>query len=357
MGKKQQLWTKTLNYRQLANVVNIMLLAIHAYLLITFIVLHVTFMVYVNIASVIAYLTNFHWAKKDLTVFFAVTYLEILLQMILGTVAVGWDCGFQTYGFALILTIYYCDYLARRMGYGTLHPRVISIVVVVIYLILYVVGHHFSPWYDAVSLRACGLLFIVNAAAVFLMMVVYMESYHNIVKQTENRLLEAAEKDELTRMHNRRSMQERLNSIMCNKKVEDEIAIAILDIDDFKMVNDTYGHNAGDLILYEVASKIKKQETDSILACRWGGEEFLLLSVGKTAYQDLVDAISRIVQEIRQEKYVFEEQNIMVTITAGISARENEEHIDHTICRADQYLYEGKKNGKNQFVAKREKGR
>lgn len=328
MGKIRKLWEKTPNYQDLAIIVNGMLLIIHLCLLIMFVVMQCTFMTYVNVFSVITYLINFYWAKKSLKMFFTVAYVEILLQMILGVSAVGWDCGFQMYGFALILTIYYCDYLVRKIGLKTLHPRAISGIIVVIYLLLYTETHYFMAWDGIPSVRSRSALFSVNAMAVLIMIIIYMEDYQYIVTQTESRLRDAAEKDELTKMNNRRSMQKRINEIAEMEKSKDEIAIAILDIDDFKKVNDTYGHSAGDMILYEVASKIREQESDSILACRWGGEEFLLLAVGKTAYQDMVDTVDKIIQGVCQIRYMQEEECIKVTVTAGVSVWENGEKID-----------------------------
>lgn len=83
--------------------------------------------------------------------------------------------------------------------------------------------------------------------------------------------MEAAEKDELTGMSNRRNMQTSLNELFYRKDQVEEISIAILDIDDFKHVNDIYGHNAGDFILKGVAQKIYGKESESIHTCRWGG--------------------------------------------------------------------------------------
>ena len=341
-----------LMYQKLANTANIMLMSIHMCLLIIFAVLRVRPMFYLNVVSVAVYAVNFYWVKKNLKVFFFTAYLEILVHMVFSTLFLGWKLGFQLYGFALILSIYYGEYLAKKIWGRVMHTRITSVIVVLLFLLLYTISFFVQPVCVLESTAGNIIIFTLNAVSVFLCMIIYLENYKAIVEQTENRLMEAAEKDALTKMHNRGNMQERLNYILEQKNENSEIAIAIMDIDDFKKVNDTYGHNAGDLILFEVAARIIEKEDKQVSACRWGGEEFLILSAGQNAYQNLVGIINELVQIIRNDKHQYQDQVIKVTISAGISVWENGEKIEHTISRADEYLYEAKKAGKNRYITK-----
>lgn len=165
-------------------------------------------------------------------------------------------------------------------------------------------------------------------------------------------MLEQMKYDQKTGLHGHTSFQTGLKKLVDEAELRKRPAVAVLDIDDFKKVNDTYGHNAGDLVLFEVAARIMEKEAPRICACRWGGEEFLILSTGEGAYQRLVGIINELVQKIRNDDHVYENQVIKITISAGISVWEKGEKIEHTISRADQYLYEAKKAGKNRYIAK-----
>lgn len=351
MGKEQD-FEKGLGYQKLAYMANIMLLSIHIGLLMIFAILRVYPMVYLNVISIAVYIINFYWAKNNLKIFFYVGYLEILVHMVVATLIIGWKFGFQLYGFALILCIYYADYLSKKIWGQPMHTRVTSITVICLYLFLYIISFFVPPFYTLENMPVSILVFTLNVIFVFVFLTIYMENYRALVEQTEQRLMEAAEKDALTKMHNRGNMQERLRYILDQKSERSEIAIAILDIDDFKKVNDTYGHNAGDLILFEVAARIMEVETEQVCTCRWGGEEFLILSTGENAYQRLVGIVNELVRIIRTDRHVYQNQEINVTISAGIAVWENEEKIEHTISRADECLYDAKRAGKNRYITR-----
>ena len=345
MGKKNY----EVKYRKLAKIVNTMLLCSHIYLIIMFEVLQIRFMVAVNVLSLLVYMINYYWIGRNLHVFFGNAYAEILLHMILAYLSVGWNGGFQIYAFALILTIYYCDYLGQKIKKPSLYPRTISIIVAMLYVALYFISYYIKPLYDLKNEQAAKLFFTVNAFFVLAYMIFFMENYKKIVTGTEQQLKEAARLDELTRMENRRSMQERFDKLFDSIGPDETVSVAILDIDDFKRVNDTYGHGAGDMILYEVAARIHEAESGQIHTCRWGGEEFLILSVGKTAYPVLVTALRKILSEVRSDRHYHEGARITVTVSAGAAQWKNGEKIEHTISRADACLYRAKKNGKDRM--------
>ena len=336
-------------YWKLAKIVNTMLLCSHIYLIIMFFMFQVRLMVFVNIVSILVYLFNYYWIKRNLHVFFGNAYIEILLHMILAYLCVGWNSGFQIYTFALILTVYYCDYLGQKIKKPSLHPRTVSILAGVLYLAFYFIRSHAEPFYDITKWHAGKIFFVINATFVLVYIIFFMENYRKIVTGTEKQLEEAARRDELTQMENRRSMQERFDRLPEIAGTDAEVGIAILDIDDFKKVNDTYGHDAGDMILHEVAQRILAAETEEIHTCRWGGEEFLILAVGKMAYPSLVNALQKILGEVRADRHDYHETDIMVTISAGAAKHKPGEKIEHTISRADDCLYQAKENGKDRM--------
>lgn len=336
---------------RMANQANAMLLISHIYLILMFAYTKIWLMVGVNVVSLLIYMANFHWLRKNLKVYFISAYAEILIHMVLAILSVGWGCGFQIYVFALVLIIYFGDYVFKKQESRniSLHPRAVSGIVIVLYPFLYLESSFSEPLYTVERTELRYVFFLVNALFVLIFFVVYVEFFLKIVLQTENRLRNLASKDELTRMNNRRSMQDLMKQIM-NNEMSREIAVAILDIDDFKKVNDTYGHNAGDLVLQKVAGNILEYETDRVIPCRWGGEEFLVLSIGEDAFTKLVSLIGETLSAVEKDICCYEDEKIQVTMSAGISGWRKGERIEHTISRADQCLYQAKKNGKNQYV-------
>ena len=124
------------------------------------------------------------------------------------------------------------------------------------------------------------------------------------------------------------------------------------DIDDFKRVNDTYGHDAGDLVLVSVANTIQNTVRSNDAVCRWGGEEILILVDDDLDSASL--AAERIRKSIEQMEVAFEGKKIKVTMTFGIAESIPGYKIEHLIQQADDKLYYGKKHGKNQVVKKLE---
>ena len=140
------------------------------------------------------------------------------------------------------------------------------------------------------------------------------------------------------------------------RRLEDEIsrsrryniplAVAIIDLDEFKAINDTYGHPAGDVVLRKVAQKMKSliRNTDSV--ARWGGEEFMLLASGTNAANAL-----NLAEKIRKEinSLPFEEIE-GITISIGVSEYIPGESFQQWFKRTDSALYKAKESGRNCVV-------
>ncbi len=123
-------------------------------------------------------------------------------------------------------------------------------------------------------------------------------------------------------------------------------SVIMLDIDDFKEINDTYGHDEGDIVLQRIADILLTQSRESDIVGRWGGEEFLIIcQQSKVAGAQIVaEKICRTI-----EKEVFANN---VTVTASFGVAEYSDKTKQTvIVRADNALYEAKKEGKNKVIA------
>jgi len=147
-------------------------------------------------------------------------------------------------------------------------------------------------------------------------------------------------------------MEEMLNKEI-NRSLETKrgFAVGIADIDDFKKVNDTYGHDCGDFVLVKLTQSFlqKIRVTDSV--CRWGGEEFLFL-FPETIEQGAMIVVERIRKSIEELNIDYRGNLIKVTITIGVSFYNGQDNLDgkELVNRADKALYKGKSEGKNKVV-------
>lgn len=157
--------------------------------------------------------------------------------------------------------------------------------------------------------------------------------------------------DPLTKLYNRRACKKYLEKRMekCEKRKENLITIALGDIDHFKKINDTYGHDCGDMVLVTVSDIFKKHMKDDGCVARWGGEEFLLVfDKEKETAQEMLCAM---LKEIKEHEFVYKDQKFRITFTFGINAEILGHSFDEIINSADECLYRGKTDGRDRIVA------
>ncbi len=153
--------------------------------------------------------------------------------------------------------------------------------------------------------------------------------------------------DPLTKVFNRNYMQEIKSSLNLNN-----YAIAMVDLDRFKTVNDTYGHKAGDYVLAQCAKIIKDSLRDNDILIRFGGEEFLILLYVRGNTKSAISISKRVKENIAKFKFVFETQEILMSASIGLNIHPSEsKHLDEAIKIADKKLYIAKQNGRNQVVS------
>lgn len=170
----------------------------------------------------------------------------------------------------------------------------------------------------------------------------------NAVKMQKS-LIELVEKDPLTGLYNRRSAEKKLKEAYRNKNIKNiNMHLVIGDIDYFKSVNDTYGHEGGDVVLTGVSDLIKKHIRGKGFATRWGGEEFLLTYIDMN-YEEVLSCVQKLLEEVRETQIPYQEEKISVTMTFGIN-KEESGGIEEMLREADEKLYEGKKSGRNRII-------
>lgn len=162
-------------------------------------------------------------------------------------------------------------------------------------------------------------------------------------------LRELVEQDILTGLYNRRSGEKLLKLTYENYRKDGiPYCVVIGDIDHFKSVNDTYGHECGDIVLAEISGWIKEHIRNRGFAARWGGEEILLV-YDNMQLNMAVSCLRELLREIRERRIVYGDITFSITMTFGITEG-NDGKIEHIVRDADTMLYEGKNSGRNRIV-------
>ncbi len=178
--------------------------------------------------------------------------------------------------------------------------------------------------------------------------------YTDYLRETVQTSLEQAVIDQLTGLHNRRYMESHLASLTSQITARGKnLSLLMLDIDYFKRINDTYGHDAGDDVLREFAARTKKAVRGIDLVCRLGGEEFVVvmpeaeISVAYTVAERIREKVAQVPFPIRGGA-----EHVQATISIGVSMlRPNGDTAEQLIKRADEALYAAKRNGRNRVVS------
>jgi diguanylate cyclase len=131
---------------------------------------------------------------------------------------------------------------------------------------------------------------------------------------------------------------------------ESSLCVALLDIDNFKHLNDTFGHRAGDQALIHLSSVIKEALRPSDSVARYGGEEFVIL-LPDVSIDDAQLTISRLQRELTKKFFLHENDRVLITFSAGVALRAPQEDQEDVVGRADKAMYQAKRAGRNQVIA------
>ena len=281
--------------------------------------------------------------KNDYDMVFLLSHLHIVISAACATMILGWDYGFYLVIIAIASTTYLNIFKNRLITY------ILTGFEFVIFIIVYMVSNIYFP---KVGGDFAELFYLINLAFLLFLFVTIFKIY-NIINQIDikdlhrykHELKTASQTDHLTGLINKRA----LNSIL-SKKSNKTITIAMCDIDNFKSINDQFGHNVGDEVLKTLA-KIFTDNTDkSDIVCRWGGEEFVIVATN-TSRANFINQIQNIrfiinKTPIKVSKY----RSINFTVTFGISDSGTDSY--KLTDQADKRLYKGKRSVKNCIITK-----
>ena len=173
-----------------------------------------------------------------------------------------------------------------------------------------------------------------------------LRSMNETLRANMEKLNRAVFRDELTSLYNRRFVVERLAQDLGEEGRED--ALVMVDVDNFKRINDTYGHSVGDMVLVGIAN-IMESICRRHKVVRWGGEEFLLILMAVTK-REVLEICEEIRKEISDFPFMCQDADFTCTVTLGVEMYDKQISFEDNVIRADKALYRGKTSGKNQVV-------
>ncbi|MDT3668874.1 MAG: GGDEF domain-containing protein [Aromatoleum sp.] len=159
--------------------------------------------------------------------------------------------------------------------------------------------------------------------------------------------------DQLTAVLNRRGFEEIFDKEAAwARRHRSPLSVALLDVDNFKQINDAWGHRTGDGALVHLSGIVRKNLRPQDTLARYGGEEFVLL-YPETNLDGAAQALIRLQRELTRELFLFNENRILITFSAGVTEWGEDESVDQVLERADRAMYDAKQSGKNKVVTAR----
>lgn len=260
----------------------------------------------------------------------------------------GWSSGVQHFLTLVIVLVFFNVYDKP------LYKIIWFFVILAVRVLLFSMSQH-SPALWPMSADAGTVYQTVNTITFFLILAVMCIIFSSSMQDTERQLrlknqalYKEAGTDPLTGLPNRRSMIERIERFY-KESGDQPFSIAIADLDYFKKINDTYGHNTGDYTLVRLTELFAEHSMGRYNVCRWGGEEFCFFMPGMnldeagTLMNDLCFAVEKL-------KLEHEGKEFSITITIGVEENDFSSPLEDLLNSADEKLYMGKEAGRNRVV-------
>ena len=306
-----------------------------------------------NACSVILYITGTVMCLRNKILYaYVMTVIEVFACVILSVLFLGWDCGFALYIYCLIPAIIFYSGTVLKKEYRWI-AYVMAGMSIFLFGEMFYISLNTDPVYhlqrsESLFFYVYNVVITTSSITIFGVLYVITLEYKNSSLINLNRKLEEdAKNDALTGMLNRRGFIPCVNEAI---KKQDMFSIAFCDVDNFKQVNDSYGHDAGDEVLKRIAGIIKG-ELNGCRVCRWGGEEMVILmkDYDLTSAASKMETIRKIIEKTATSFY---NRRIFSTITVGIEEYNSRyETADEIISTADERMYYGKQNGKNRVIS------
>lgn len=324
---------------------------IHTIFIVLFFNIRIYQLVLFNVVSVLMYLFGSLFIKsaKWSSVWIVLFYFEIVAHAIACGILLNWSYGFSLYSLMVIPVSYYLTYMDPNIKNAGIFSTVLSIINITATTLaglfadsgIYITNKTLAQMISVFN-------FIVSSVVLAIFASIYIYEMSLSVKKLEeknNELNFLANYDALTKLRNRHHISDLFHIY---EEGTAPFCVFLGDIDDFKHINDTYGHDCGDKVLISVADTISKNVGDKGVVCRWGGEEILIIISGQS--DECIELIENTRIIIQNQRLSFGYKEIKVTMTFGFADYSEAMKIEKLVSIADSRLYYGKRNGKNQIV-------
>ena len=333
---------KTQHYKTISKTcyaANFVYLFLHLFYLVLFLVAKTYIMAYVDAGVIVVYLLFFLMLKKKKYYLYALSCGNLYFAFIItATTMLGFATGFHFYLIGLCVVSFFTTYFQESKNFkGTLVWVGLSLA---IYLTLYFVTKYNAPYY-AIEPWLETTLFTTHAVVVFGFITSYLLVFVRYALSLEKKIMSESRTDELTQMHNRYALYDYFDQT----KEKSGLVLALFDIDDFKAINDRYGHVTGDEVLKKMSELAAEILADAFV-CRYGGEEFVIVLQEQGAFQKL-EALR---QAVAEQTFDCEGNPTKITITIGVAKYVKDASLEKWVDLADEKMYIGKGSGKNQTV-------
>ena len=324
----------------------------HLALFIIFFIKDFPVLYYLNFVSIAIYSISVYFVKKDMfRTFTLLTFFEISINMLLTSILLGWNSGFYFYCIAVLPLAFQCTFLKHKTKLSlAIIESLFFFATLILTKLIY--PHYSIGEKNMMIFHTVNAAFCLTAHIFILYFFINTTKSENMVLTDKNKTLQTlADTDPLTGAFNRRFILQKFNEAFDEYQVTGiDFAILLLDIDNFKYINDNYGHVGGDLFLKTTVSSIRNTLRKDDIICRWGGEEILIFlpKTGSSAAAAVGEKIRALIETL----VVYQDNMpISTTVTIGVNSCSTSADLNNLINAADRRLYIGKASGKNCVVS------
>jgi diguanylate cyclase (GGDEF)-like protein len=268
-----------------------------------------------------------------------ISYAFILgSAIVLLAIAKGKTSNVNVYFIINLLTVFLLTWFIRKSFKIYLHKRHFTTFRIGLFLLLNSTLASMAGGLTIIDRDTTSLIAAVLYAPAILLFIYSFNNFINVVNERYKSVVGLSLTDELTGLPNRRHMNMKLKEIENTSCV-----ICIMDIDDFKKINDSYGHDKGDSVLRQVGAILKNFIDDKTFIARSGGEEFSVIITGD-------GHLNGIIEDIKNSISLISVEGTLVTVSIGVSEKMENQTTSCVLSAADSALYQSKHNGKNKIT-------
>lgn len=291
---------------------------------------------------ILSFFTTYMFRRRAIFHIFSV---GILSWLVIAVISMGWSYGAQYFIFPLMVISFFATY--KNYAGKALY----SFILFLIYTVLYFYGKGHAPILalEGGTENSLHFLHIIVCFLCMFVICIYFSSNNQSALEKlasyNEKLKKEAETDTLTGLMNRRCMYKVLSDAM-READRTEFTVVMGDIDFFKKINDTRGHECGDVVLQSLSSFFMEKIGSKNFVSRWGGEEFLFVFPGQKG-EDVFSFVNKMKEDIQSLPIKYKGEEVCITMTFGIAQYNRGESVENIIREADERLYKGKAGGRN----------